>query len=134
MSLRPPGGTPPPESAELQGSHIDLALLAKDVCERYARHYPDEQERYGAAGPEWCRHDNQWLLSWAVGDVLGVTDLDEQAAWLARVLHARGFPLDRLAHDLRIAAEVVRERSPQITGVAEALERAAATVVIPTAK
>jgi hypothetical protein len=27
--------------------------------------------------------------------------------WLARLLHSRGFPLDRLAHDLRIAADVV---------------------------
>jgi len=120
MSLRPPGGTPPPVVAELGGPPIDLPLLAREICDRYHAHYTDEEERYGPAGETWCRHDNQWLLSWAAGDVQGVTDLDEQACWLARVLHARDFPIERLAYNLRLAGEVTRERLP--AGEGEALD------------
>ncbi|MGZ8476211.1 MAG: hypothetical protein ACXWWQ_08360 [Candidatus Limnocylindria bacterium] len=130
MSTRPPTGAPPPRVAEIGDDRLDLVVLAREICDRYRRHYPDEDERYGPAGMDWCRHDNQWLLSWAVGDVLGVTDLDEQAGWLARVLRSRDFPIDRLAHDLRLAGDVVQENLPPGTGtpVAAALRRAAASV------
>lgn len=130
MSLRRPSGTPAPTVAALGDDQLDLRVLADQVCERYHGHYTDEQERYGDAGREWCRHDNQWLISWAVGDVLGVIDLDEQASWLARVLHAREFPIDRLVHNLRIAADVVSEHvvSEQGTATGAALRRAAGTV------
>ena len=53
-------------------------------------------------------HDNQHLLNWAALDVAGAVVLDEQVAWLARVLAARDFPVDRLARDLELAAAVVR--------------------------
>lgn len=130
MSIRPPGGTRPPAVAEMGNDQLDLAVLAREVCNRYYRHYADEHERYGPAGVDWCRHDNQWLLSWAVGDVRGVTDLDEQACWLARVLHSRGFPIDRLAHNLRISADVVQDNLPTYQGEAlgDVLKRAAAAV------
>ena len=131
MSPRPPGGAPPPTLAEMGGERVDLVILAAEICERYRAHYADEEERYGAAGQDWCRHDNQWLLSWAVGDVQGVTDLDEQACWLARVLRARDFPVQRLAHNLRLAGEVARERlaaepGAQLDGV---LRRAALAIL-----
>jgi hypothetical protein len=131
MSLRPPSGAPPPTVAELGGEPLDLVALARVVCDRYREHYPDEDERYGAAGMDWCRHDNQWLLSWAVGDVIGATDLDEQAAWLARVLHGRSFPVERLAHDLRLAGDVVLEQLPPEQGTAldDVLRRAALVVL-----
>jgi hypothetical protein len=130
MSLRPPGGRAAPEAAELGGHRLELVALAREICDRYQRAYPDEEERYGAAGMDWCRHDNQWLLSWAVGDLAGVTDLDEQACWLARVLHSRGFPVDRLVHDLRLAADVGQERLPAGQGSALAgVLRSAADVV-----
>ena len=130
MSPRPPGGTPPPVSAELGGQLIDLPVLAAEICERYHAHYTDEEERYGAGGRAWCRHDNQWLLSWAVGDVRGVTDLDAQACWLARVLNARDFPIERLAHNLRVAGEVAREHLGADDGEAldDVLRRAAVAV------
>ena len=130
MSPRPPGGTPPPVDAELGGQPIDLPVLAAEICERYHAHYIDEEERYGPAGQAWCRHDNQWLLSWAVGDVRGVTDLDEQACWLARVLHARDFPIERLAHNLRLAGEVAREHLGADAGEAldDVLRRASVAV------
>jgi len=75
MSLRGPGGPPPPGVVHIAGTATRLAPLADTICGRYALEFPDEQERYGDAGAEWCRHDNQWLLSWAVNDVLGVTDV-----------------------------------------------------------
>jgi len=82
-----------------------LLPLAEAICLRYRAEFPDEELRYGEAGAAWCRHDLQWLLSWAVGDVQGTTDLSEQVSWLARVLAARGFPLTRLARGLQLASE-----------------------------
>lgn len=130
MTLRPPGGTAAPQVAEIGDHRLELPALAREICDRYRSHHPDEEERYGAAGMDWCRHDNQWLLSWAAGDLAGVTDLDEQARWLARVLHSRGFPVERLAHDLRLAADVVQESLPADQGVAlaQVLRRAEAAV------
>lgn len=130
MSPRPPSGAPPPVLTELGGQPIDLVALAAEICERYHAHYTDEAERHGPAGHAWCRHDNQWLLSWEVGDVRGVTDLDEQACWLARVLHARDVPVERLAHNLRLAGEVACAHVGGDEGEAldEVLRRAALAV------
>lgn len=36
-------------------------------------------------------------------------DFDHQLAWLARVLEARGFPLERLARNLVLLADVVAQ-------------------------
>jgi hypothetical protein len=125
----PPSGAPPPRVAELaDGTEIDLEALAREICERYRAEYPDEAERYGEAGVLWCRHDNQHLLNWAVLHTRGFVVLDEQVAWLAKVLEAREFPLDRLARDLELAASVVRQRVGGSDDVAAALRDAAALV------
>ena len=133
MSARPrpapPSGQPPPARVEMaDGTEVDLEALAREVCERYRAEYPDEEGRYGEAGMAWCRHDNQHLVNWAVLDTRAYVSLDEQVAWLAKVLEAREFPLDRLARDLDIAAAVVRERVPSGDAVAAALSGAAAMV------
>jgi hypothetical protein len=108
---QPPGGAPPPTQATLgEGEPIDLRALAEVICMRYRDEFPDEQGRYGDAGVAWCVHDNQHILNWVVGARNGYVDLERELGWLARVLGARDFPLDRLARDLEIAAEVVRER------------------------
>src|SRR5262249_40060416 len=96
-----------------------------EICARYADEYPDERERYGDAGHLWCLHDNQHLLNWAVLDTREYVSIEEQVAWLAKVLEARDFPLDRLAWDLDLAAEVVELRGPGGARVASALARAA---------
>jgi hypothetical protein len=108
VSTRPPSGTPPPAQALMTGGSgpIDLVALARTICERYRGEFPDEQERYGDAGMAWCVHDNQHIVNWAVGVRNGYVDLERELAWLARVLEAREFPLDRLARNLEIAAEV----------------------------
>ena len=127
MTLRPPSGMAPPTEAVLVGEHIPVALLplAQEVCRRYREEFPDEQGRYGDAGQAWCVHDNQHILNWAIGARNGRVDLEHELAWLARVLEARSFPLDRLARDLDIAAEVVRDRHP---GLADELAGGAAFV------
>lgn len=113
MSRRPepPSGQPPPTEARLSdGEALDLAMLAREICRRYRSEYPDEQERYGDAGTAWCVHDNQHLLNWAAGQVNGYVEFEREVAWLARVLEARDFPLDRLARNLDIGADVVCEQ------------------------
>jgi hypothetical protein len=133
MSARPrpaaPSGEPPPRRARLgDGTELDLEVLAAEVCARYRAEFPDEQERYGEAGHLWCLHDNQHLLNWAALDAAGLIALDDQVAWLARVLEAREFPLDRLARDLDIAATVVGERVGGADDAATALAAAASMV------
>ena len=98
----PPSGAAPPEEA----GGLDLRAMAERVTDRYGAEFPDEDERYE---PEiwraWCRHDSQYLLQWAVLDVEQTTSLDKQVAWLAGILEARGFPLDRLARTLELCGD-----------------------------
>ena len=125
----PPSGQPPPRQVALaDGTEVDLEAVATEVCARYAAEYPDEHERYGDAGRDWCVHDNQHLVNWAVLDTREYVSLEDQVSWLAKVLEARDFPLDRLARDLDIAAAVVGERVPGGGPVAAALTRAGAMV------
>jgi hypothetical protein len=108
--LEPPGGDAPPESAWLEdGGELELLPLATEICRRYRQEFPDEQTRYGDAGNAWCVHDNQYLLCWAVEAVNGYVEMNREVAWLARVLQARDFPLERLARNLDIGADVVAE-------------------------
>ena len=134
MTARRPSGPPAPTVARLAGSVTALAPLAEAITARYLAEFPEDVERHGEATPEWCRHDNQWLLSWAVDDVRGATDLVEQAQWLARVLHVRGIRVSRLARDLEIASEVVRPGAfgAGSEAVAERLHAAARTVAAMT--
>jgi hypothetical protein len=107
-----PGGTPPPSTQTgPAGDELDLVALAGTACERYHREFADEFERYGEdVARQWCVHDLQHLLNWAALDVQGVVTLNDQVAWLAKVLEARSFPLERLARGLGLAADVVREQ------------------------
>jgi hypothetical protein len=106
--VEPPGGDAPPTSAWLGDDEpLDLIDLAREICRRYREEFPDEEARYGPAGAAWCVHDNQWLLSWAAESVAGYLDMDHEVGWLASVLEARGFPLERLCRDLEIGADVV---------------------------
>ena len=111
--LEPPGGDEAPRtSAPLgrRGPELDMLTLAGEICEHYRREFPDEQNRYGDAGRQWCVHDNQHLLNWGVETVNGDLDLNHEVAWLASVLESRGFPIERLARTLDLGADVVRAR------------------------
>ena len=129
--LRPPGGEPPPATVTTDaGESLDLRGLAEEIARRYAREFPDEQARYGEAGRAWCIHDNQYLLAWSADAVDGHLDMRGQVAWLASILEARDYPLERLARDLEIGVDVVRERvTPSVAdALADVLADAAAYV------
>ena len=126
----PPSGYPPPVSAELRdGETLDLRAVAQEICSRYRAEFPDEQERYGDAGMAWCIHDNQHILNWAVNEWNGYGGFEAKLAWLGGVLEARDFPLERLARDLEIAADVLADvlAAPH-RGLSETLAMAAGFV------
>jgi hypothetical protein len=128
--LSPPtGAAPPAQVVTPDGGQVDVRPLAQEVCRRYCAEYPDEEHRYGPAGHAWCVHDNQHILQWALLDPRGLVALPDQVTWLAEILGARDFPLDRLRRDLQICAEVVEEsRQPWAPDIARRL-RAATTAV-----
>ncbi len=99
--------------------------MAREICTRYYEQYPDEHGRYGARGAAWCVYDNQHIVHWAALDLARYADLDEQLAWLGRLLHARDFPMDRFVRNLEIASEVVAAREQDTTALSERLARAA---------
>lgn len=106
----PSGAAPPTETYRSDGSPIDLQALAARVCALYRQEFPDEQERYGEAGIAWCLHDNQYLFAWAIQDARdGTVLLIDQVKWLGGILEARDFPIERLARDLEIAAEIAAD-------------------------
>ncbi|UJA21530.1 hypothetical protein HJD18_15790 [Thermoleophilia bacterium SCSIO 60948] len=123
----PPSGAPPPASATTaDGRDVELEPLAAEICRRYYERYTDEAETYGGNGVAWCVHDNQYLLDWAIGDVSRVTDLDAQVAWLSGILSRRGFPLERMVHNLELAGDVVSDELPSEDELAARLRSAAA--------
>jgi hypothetical protein len=125
----PPSGWPPPEDALLGETTVALGPLAATVADRYFAAHPEDLERYGPdVARAWELHDTRYLLSWAIGDVEDHVDLDRQVAWLARILEARSFPLEHLASNLELAADVVAEAVDGGAPVAERLRAAAALV------
>jgi hypothetical protein len=97
------------------------------AADRYFDRFPEALERYGDAGRAWELHDTQHLLHWAIADVEGFVDMQHHVGWLAGVLQARDFPLEHLAANLELAADVVEERL-QAEAVAERLRDAALSV------
>ena len=114
--LAPPSGMPPPAAAmSPTGRELELRALAKQSCTAYEAEFPDARDRYGAAAFDWCVHDSQHVLNWAALSVTGSLRFEEQVAWLARILEARDFPLERLA---------AQPRAPRADGAANASGRA----------
>jgi methanogenic corrinoid protein MtbC1 len=130
MSMTPrlqvPSGAPPPASVRVGGVEVELEPLAREICELYRALYPDERERRGTSGELWCLHDTLYLLAWALDDLRPATgQLVRNVMWLARVLAARGFPLERLARHLQLASEVVlRADVPEREALSERLQEA----------
>jgi hypothetical protein len=126
---RPPSGWPPPDEARLRGETIELGPLAEAVADRYFGEFPEDLDRYGDdVARAWELHDTRHVLSWAIGDVEEIVDLGAQVAWLTRILAAREFPLDHLARNLELAADVVAERLDDGADAAARLRAAARDV------
>ena len=118
---RAPSGGAAPEVAELPGGEwLELVAPAREIARRHRAEFPDEEERYGDRGLEWCAYDNQWILAWAAADAAGFDVLDKQIRWLSGLLAARGYPVERLARDLEIAAEVVEPLRAVLEAAADA--------------
>ena len=128
--LRPPsGGTPPPDSIALAEERIHLAPIAREVAARFWAEFPDEEERYGEAGFEWCVHDTQYLLAWSLQDAaVGQGHFEKNLLWLARLLAARDYPLERIARDLEIAADVLEDRHAGAGAACAELRKGAETI------
>lgn len=123
---RPSGELPPAYATLLDGSKLALPPLAAQATAHYVEAFPDEDERYTPEWREWCTHDNQHVLRWAIDAQRGLVDLWEQISWLARVLDARDYPLDRLARSLELAADVLDEHvGAGVAGAASELRAAA---------
>jgi hypothetical protein len=124
----PTGATPPQMFMLTDGTTIDLGPLARRLSTEYYKAYPDDLERYGDAGQAWCEHDSRYLLAWALEDARsGSVDCVAEVAWLGRVLNAREFPIDRLAHHVELTATLLRTAAlgPTTDRAAERLAEAA---------
>lgn len=95
---------PPARAVLPDGSELDLHPLAVKVTEIHLQRHPEDGERYGELAWEWCVHDTQHLLSWAIGDL----DFLGQLRWLAGVLQARGYPVANLYDCVHTCARVLR--------------------------
>jgi hypothetical protein len=125
--VAPPSGYPPPTTATLAGAQVALMPLAALIADRYFDEFPEDATRYGDAAREWEIHDTLHTLYWAILDTEGSLSLDDEIAWLANVLRARDFPLEHLARNLELAADVVDEQLEAAgTPVAQRLRASAA--------
>ena len=127
--VAPPSGSPAPTSVTLDGRRIQLVPLAEATADRYFAEFPEDLDRYGEAARAWEVHDTCHCLQWAVLDIKRVTSLKSQIEWLTTVLRSRGFPLEHLARNLELAADVTEERLGEAGPlVGERLRAAAAQV------
>ena len=128
--LAPPSGSQAPAAATLRpGERIELVQLAEELSSRYFAEFPDDLDSYGDAAREWCVHDNRYILAWAIGDLAGHRMLADQVEWLAGLLAARDYPLERLARNLELAGDVLAERVPERRDEAVGLLAGAAAAV-----
>jgi len=123
---RRPSGSPAPATVTLEDRRIPLAPLLEAVADRYFAEFPGDLERYGDPARDWELHDTAHCINWAALEVRGFASLDDNITWLANVLRARDFPLEQLARNLELAAEVCDE---QLSEAVAARLRAAATLV-----
>ena len=119
---------PPPEIAELpDGTVVSLRPIAERVSREHLSRHPEEIERYGAElASQWCVHDNQHVLGWAVQ----APDVTGQLSWLASVLDARGYPVANLVECAQSAARALAEAVPSEAGRAAAARLQSAAIEV----
>jgi hypothetical protein len=82
----PSGEKPPTTATSPNGQQLDLVAVATATCSAYDAEFPDERGHYGPAGMQWCLHDNQHLLNWAVLSFTYGISFEKELAWLAGIL------------------------------------------------
>jgi hypothetical protein len=123
----PPTGQAPPAEALLRdGTLVPLAATAAAAAERHLTQHPEEIDHHGPHTAAWCRHDLQWVLSWAVQAADGQPiEFAAQLDWLARILAARDYPIASLADALD---ELAAAAEPSLPGAAALLRDEATRV------
>jgi hypothetical protein len=121
---RPSGLEPPTDAPAPGGGRLDLVALATAISDEHLAAHPEELEERGPATRDWCIHDGRWVLFWAAHDHTGDLDLVAQVRWLAGVLDARGYPLERLAAFLRRCADHVPALGDRLREAAASVQRA----------
>ncbi len=124
----PSGERPPTSATSPHGLELDLVAVAEITCSAYDAEFSDERARYGPAGMQWCLHDNQHLLNWAVLSLTYGISFEKELAWLAGVLEHRKFPLNRLVRDLELLSTSVTTSYPDETEVADRIKEGAAFI------
>lgn|GEM_PF-356156 len=104
-----------------------LLPVAERICERFYRAFPDTDAQYGARGRSFCAHDNAYLAGWLLEGVerRNPESFRRNVHWLAGVLTARGFPLDRFIRNVRMVVEVLIEEALAPAEAAESVAAAA---------
>jgi hypothetical protein len=122
---------PPTEAMTSVGERVELVPLAEAVTVRHLDQHPEDVRRYGQdLARQWCVHDMQHVLAWAIGD----QEFEGQLLWLARVLDARDYPVNNLIDCTSTAADVVEEQVPAPAGPEVARRMRAAADALRTTK
>jgi hypothetical protein len=103
---RRPGGSPAPNTVLLGDRRIELAPLLEEIADRYFAEFPSDLERYGDLARDWELHDTAHCINWAALDIKGFASLERNITWLASILRSREFPVEQLARNLELSADV----------------------------
>ena len=123
----PPSGWKAPTTlTTLSGEEIDLIGPARSATEAFIAECPAYLERYGEAGRQWCIHDHQHVLNWAL--IRSEERFAEEIDWLRGILEARDFPLEWLARGTELLADAFQQARPDLSATAERLRGGAARV------
>jgi hypothetical protein len=106
--------------------------LAESVCAEYYRLYPDTDERYGGRGRAYCAHDNAYLAAWIVNavELRSPATFARDVQWLADLLAARGFPMERFASNLELVADAVAAAGLAPLGTVQSIVRPVADAIL----
>ena len=62
----------PADVRRADGSTLALRPIAERASDRHLETHAEELERYGPHARDWCVHDLQWLILWALQDADGL--------------------------------------------------------------